>query len=139
MDPLSIIAGVAGIATAGTQLSRTLYHIIRAARNAPRDMDRVASEMLCLTDTLDHLRDILEAGQPYSKPSFFDAISHVMKNIQATQNEISNIVADKTMRAKLTWHNKVAGFLSDIGNHKVTLTLQISVLSTAILVKSNTG
>ncbi|CAG7559366.1 unnamed protein product [Fusarium equiseti] len=139
MDPLSIIAGVAGIATAGTQLSHTLYRIIRAARNAPRDMDRIAREMLCLTDTLDHLRDILKIGQPYSKPSYFDAINRVMKNIQATQDEISNIVADKTIRARLTWHNKATGFLSDIGNHKVTLTLQISILSTAILVKSNTG
>ncbi|KAJ4122916.1 hypothetical protein NW768_009905 [Fusarium equiseti] len=102
-------------------------------------MERIASEMLCLSDTLDHLRDILKTGQSYSRPSYLDAIHHVMKNIQATQQEISNMISDKTIRAKLTWHNKAAGFLSDIEKHKVTLTLQISILSTAILVKSNTG
>ncbi|KAH7192927.1 uncharacterized protein B0J16DRAFT_411571 [Fusarium flagelliforme] len=138
MDPLSIIAGVAGIATAGTQISRTLFHLIRAARNAPQEIERIASEMLCLTDTLEHLHDILKTGQSYTRPSYLDAISHVIKNIQATQDEISNMVADTTILAKLRWVKKAAGFLSDIEKHKVTLTLQISILSTAILVKSNT-
>ena len=138
MDPLSIIASIAGIATAGAQLSNTLFRLIRTVRNAPREIQKIAIEMSGLTATLEHLRDIVKQGQSYTKPLFFEGVSNVIKNIQATQQEISKMVADQTIFARWKWL-KAARFLSDIDKHKVTLTLQIAVLSAAVLVKTNNG
>jgi regulator of replication initiation timing len=141
MDPLSIIASIAGIATAGVQLSNTLIHLTRTYHKAPQEVQSMAIEMSGLTGTLEHLRDVLTTGHAYTKPLFFEDIQNVIKNIQSTQQEIQNLaknVDDKRSFAKLKWH-KSKRLLSDIDKHKVTLTLQITILSAAVLVKSTSG
>ncbi|SPJ79434.1 uncharacterized protein FTOL_07825 [Fusarium torulosum] len=141
MDPLSIIASIAGIATAGVQLSKTLFHLTRTYRNAPREIQSMAIEMSGLTVTLEHLRDILTTGHAYTKPLFFEGVRNVIKNIQSTQQEIQNLakkVDDQPIFARFKWY-KSTRLLSDIDKHKVTLTLQITILSAAVLVKSTNG
>lgn len=136
MDPLSIIASIAGIATAGAQLSSTLFRVYKTVRHAPREIQSVAIEMAGLSVTLEHLHDIFKTGQLYTKPSFLDAVRHVVKNIEATQKEIFSMVNENTIIARLKWL-KAAKYLSEIDKQKVTLTLQITILSAAILVKSS--
>ncbi|KAF9773533.1 hypothetical protein IL306_008640 [Fusarium sp. DS 682] len=138
MDPLSIIASIAGIASAGAQLSNTLFRLYKTVRHARQEIQSVAIEMSGLTVTLEHLRDIITTGRSYAKPQFCDAVRHVVKNIQTTQQEISKMVADESMFKRVKWR-KAAKFLSDIEKHKVTLTLQITILSAAVLVKSTSG
>lgn len=141
MDPVSIIASIAGIATAGVQLSNTLFHLTRTYRNAPKEVRSMAIEMSGLTVTLEHLRDILTTGHAYTKPLFFEHVKNVIKNIQSTQQEIQNLaksVDDQLLFARLKWY-KSKRLLSDIDKHKVTLTLQITILSAAVLVKSTNG
>ncbi|KAF5599694.1 hypothetical protein FPANT_3146 [Fusarium pseudoanthophilum] len=138
MDPLSIIASLAGIASAGAQLSNTLFKLYKTVKNAPKEIQSVAIEMSGLTSTLEHLHDIIKSGQSYAKPQFCEAVRHVVKNIQMTQQEIDKMVADESMLRRVKWL-KAARMLSDIEKHKVTLTLQIAILSTAVLVKSTKG
>ncbi|KAF4950298.1 hypothetical protein FGADI_8281 [Fusarium gaditjirri] len=138
MDPLSIIASIAGIASAGAQLSNTLFKLYKTVKNAPKEIQSVAIEMSGLTSTLEHLRDIIRTGQSYAKPQFCEAVRHVIKNIQMTQQEIEKMVADESMLRRVKWL-KAARLLSDIDKHKVTLTLQIAILSAAVLVKSTNG
>ncbi|EXA43298.1 hypothetical protein FOVG_08305 [Fusarium oxysporum f. sp. pisi HDV247] len=138
MDPLSIIASIAGIASAGAQLSNTLFKLYNTVKNAPKEIQSVAIEMSGLTATLEHLRDIIRTGQSYAKPQFCDAVRHVVENIQLTQQEISKMVGDEGILRRVKWL-KAARLLSDIDKHKVTLTLQIAILSAAVLVKSTNG
>ncbi|KAF5666495.1 hypothetical protein FCIRC_10209 [Fusarium circinatum] len=138
MDPLSIIASIAGIASAGAQLSNTLFKLYKTVKNAPQEIQSVAIEMSGLTSTLEHLRDIIKSGQSYAKPQFCEAVRHVVKNIQMTQQEIDKMAADESMLRRVKWL-KAARLLSDIEKHKVTLTLQIAILSAAILVKTANG
>jgi enoyl reductase-like protein len=135
MDPLSIIASITGIASAGAQLSNTLFKLYNKVKNAPKEIQSVAIEMSGLTATLEHLRDIIRTGQSYAKPQFCDAVRHVVENIQLTQQEISKMVGDEGILRRVKWL-KAARLLSDIDKHKVTLTLQIAILSAAVLVKS---
>ncbi|KAF5666633.1 hypothetical protein FHETE_6132 [Fusarium heterosporum] len=135
MDPVSIIAGIAGIATAAVQISNTLFRLVKTYRNAPTEIRAMAIEMAGLTVTLEHLRDILNTGQSYTRPLFFEGVRHVIKNIQSTQQEIHKMVDDRTILAKFKWL-KSKRLLSDMDKHKVTLTLQITILSAAVLVKS---
>ncbi|TDZ40276.1 hypothetical protein C8035_v003629 [Colletotrichum spinosum] len=60
MDPLSIIASVAGIATAGSTVAGALFTLIRKLRHAPREMRQVAHEISDLSCLLDYLHDILK-------------------------------------------------------------------------------
>ncbi|KAF0636588.1 hypothetical protein FPSE5266_09890 [Fusarium pseudograminearum] len=136
MDPLSIIASIAGIATAGAQLSSTLFRVHKTVRHAPREIQSVAIEMAGLSVTLEHLHDIFKTGQLYTKPSFLEAVRHVIKNIEATQKEIFSMVNENTIIVRFKWL-KAAKYLSEIDKQKVTLTLQITILSAAILVKSS--
>ncbi|KAL9573339.1 hypothetical protein ACKAV7_003024 [Fusarium commune] len=138
MDPLSIIASIAGIASAGAQLSNTLFRLYKTVRNAPKEIQSVAIEMSGLTVTLEHLCDIIRTGQSYAKPQFCDAVRHVVKNIQVTQQEVSEMATDESVLRRVKWR-MAARLLSDIDKHKVTLTLQITILSAAVLVKSTSG
>ncbi|KAF4473762.1 hypothetical protein FAGAP_12903 [Fusarium agapanthi] len=73
MDPLSIIASIAGMASAGAQLSNTLFKLYKTVKNAPKEIQLVAIEMSGLTSTLEHLRDIIRSGQSCAKPQFCEA------------------------------------------------------------------
>ncbi|KAF4997535.1 hypothetical protein FDECE_12065 [Fusarium decemcellulare] len=138
MDPLSVLASVAGIATAGAALANTLFRLIKTVRHAPREIRAIAIEMSSLTATLEHLHDILTNGASYTKPSFLQGVQHVVKMMRSTQDDISSMISDQTIFARVRWM-KAAGLLSDIQKHKVTLTLQTSILSAAILVKTTTA
>ncbi|RBR20991.1 hypothetical protein FVER53590_07177 [Fusarium verticillioides] len=109
-----------------------------SVKNAPKEIQSVAIEMSGLTSTLEHLHDIIKSGQSYAKPQFCEAVRHVVKNIRMTQQEIDKMVADESMLRRVKWL-KAARLLSDIEKHKVTLTLQIAILSAAVLVKSTNG
>ncbi|KAI8677752.1 hypothetical protein NCS55_00493000 [Fusarium keratoplasticum] len=137
MDPLSVLASVAGIATAGAALANTLFRLVRAVRHAPREIQSVAIEMSSLASTLEHLHDVLATGASCAKPSFLQGVEAVVANITSTQDEISTMISNETIFERLRWM-KAAGILSDIEKHRVTVTLQTSILSAAILVKSTT-
>ncbi|KAJ4246253.1 hypothetical protein NW762_013603 [Fusarium torreyae] len=91
-----------------------------------------------LTVTLEHLREIITNGIPYAKPSLFEGIEVVIKNIKATQQEIEKIASDQTIFKRLKWM-KASRLLSDIEKHKFTLGLQAAVLNLAITTKSIHG
>lgn len=137
MDPLSVQASVAGIATAGAALANTLFRLVRTVRHAPREIQSVAIEMSSLASTLEHLHDVLATGASCAKPSFLQGVEAVVANITSTQDEISTMISNETIFERLRWM-KAAGLLSDIEKHRVTVTLQTSILSAAILVKSTT-
>ncbi|KAM5376363.1 hypothetical protein ACJZ2D_005585 [Fusarium nematophilum] len=138
MDPLSVLASVAGIATAGAALANTLFRLIRTAHHAPREIQSIAIEISSLTSALEHLHDILANGSAFIKPSFLQGVRAVVTNIKATQEDISKMISDQGVFARIKWM-KATGLLSDIEKHKVTITLQTSILSAAILVKSTTS
>ncbi|KAH7253802.1 uncharacterized protein BKA55DRAFT_593457 [Fusarium redolens] len=76
------LTSIAGIASAGTQLSNTLFKLYKTVRNAPKEIQSVAIEMSGLTATLEHLRDIIRGGHSYAKPQFWlnnssDLFSHL--------------------------------------------------------------
>ncbi|KAF5569342.1 hypothetical protein FPHYL_2157 [Fusarium phyllophilum] len=138
MDPMSFIASIAGIASAGTQLSNTLFKLDKAVKNAHKETQSVAIEISGPRSPLEHLRNIIKSGQSYAKSQFCDAVRHVVKNIQITRQGINKMMADGSMLRRVKWF-KAARLLSDIEKHKVTLTLQIAILSAAVLVKSTNG
>ncbi|EWY82740.1 hypothetical protein FOYG_14835 [Fusarium oxysporum NRRL 32931] len=60
MDSLSIIASIAGIATAGTSLSKAIYHFISSTRGASREMVEIARNISDLSCILSERRHVLQ-------------------------------------------------------------------------------
>lgn len=60
MDPLSIIAGVAGIATAALQSSVALHDVLKAIKNAPRDIEKLSDETKDLSSIIESLQSTLK-------------------------------------------------------------------------------
>ncbi|KAF4951553.1 hypothetical protein FSARC_12884 [Fusarium sarcochroum] len=122
-----------------TQRFGEAFPLGRAAfRNAPQSILSIAIEMSGLTVTLEHLREIITNGIPYAKPSLFEGIEVVIKNIKSTQQEIERIASGQTIFKRLKWM-KSSRLLSDIEKHKFTLGLQAAVLNLAITTKSING
>ena len=132
MDPISILASIAGVATAGTQVASALFSLVKAVRNAPREMRDIANEMTDLTCVLGHLHDILLAGHSFSRPSYLGAIGAAINNVETTQQEIRGLIDDKSYRKRLMWGKASRALLNEIGKHKITINLQVSILSLAI-------
>ncbi len=132
MDPLSIIASVAGIATAGAAVTSALYTLITTVRSAPKEMHDIAAEMTNLTSVLEYLNGIIAGGLRITKPRFLKVLEQVVRNIETTQNEIKAMIDSRTILRRLRWVVKAQGLISDIRNHKTTLTLQVTVLNLAI-------
>ncbi|KAF4981975.1 hypothetical protein FZEAL_2321 [Fusarium zealandicum] len=136
MDPLSILAGVAGIATAGAALANVLFKLIKTARHRPGEIQSIAMDISILNSALEHLHDILTHGSSFAKPSLLQCVSEVVKNIKTTQSEIYQLISEQSFFGRFKWATAAKGLLSDIEKHKVAITLQTSILSAAILVKS---
>ena len=60
MDPLSIIAGVVGIATAALQSSVALHDVLKAIKNAPRDIEKLSDETKDLSSIIASLQSTLK-------------------------------------------------------------------------------
>lgn len=63
MDPLSIIAGVAGISQAGASLSVAIFRMISAAKSAPKEVSDIARGVSDLSMILRELRRVLRDGR----------------------------------------------------------------------------
>ncbi|CAJ2503471.1 Uu.00g108650.m01.CDS01 [Anthostomella pinea] len=86
MDPLSIIAGIAGISQAGASLSRVLYDMISAARNAPKEMTDMARGISELSTILDELRRILRNGKDVYRRKLLRRVGNI-KAVLAKRND----------------------------------------------------
>jgi len=137
MDPFSLLASVAGVATAGATVTGALYTLISTVRNAPKEMRQIAAEMSNLTSVLEHLRSILTEGKELklTRPLFLRDVRHVIRNIRRTQEEIIDMINKRTILRRLKFVVNAKRLSSDMEKHKVTLTLQVNVLHLAISIR----
>ncbi|KAH8683993.1 hypothetical protein BGZ61DRAFT_455491 [Ilyonectria robusta] len=81
MDPVSIIASIAGIATAGTALSKAIYQFISSTRGASREMGQIAHTIVDLSIILRELRRVLRDGAELCNCKFLRRIKSVARRI----------------------------------------------------------
>lgn len=92
MDPLSIIAGVAGIATAGVQLANVLFDTIDTYRNAPKEITSIARGIQDLSIVLDQLIGILEDGWEIHTRRLRKSISSAVRQIGNVHVEVWELI-----------------------------------------------
>lgn len=135
MDPLSLISGVAGVATAGTALVSSLYTLVETVRNAPRQMKDVAKEMTSLTCVLEYLVEIISDGHQIATRQYLHGIRSMVKSIGNTQNEIMDMIDDRSIISRLRWR-KSKTLLQDIRAHQSMVSMQVAILNLGMLKKS---
>ncbi|KAJ3530579.1 hypothetical protein NM208_g9264 [Fusarium decemcellulare] len=135
MDPLSIIASIAGIATAGTELSKAIYKFISSTRGASKEMGEIARSINDLSIILKELRQVLKNGAELCSRRLLRRIKSAMKRISRIHDDIRQLINGMQTFATLKWslkRSEVQQKLARIESHKTGIQLMLHILLIAI-------
>ncbi|KAI0451939.1 hypothetical protein F5B21DRAFT_485137 [Xylaria acuta] len=138
MDPLSIIASIAGISTAGISLSRAIYDAISSVRNAPKDVSRIAKGLCDLSFTLRELRQVLRDGKDIYRRKLIRRVASAIKRVGRVQREIEGLLDATGSLAKLRWafrKSKTMELLYAIESHKTGINMILQTMMLAVQLK----
>ncbi|KAF5012751.1 hypothetical protein FDECE_1171 [Fusarium decemcellulare] len=135
-DPLSIIAGVAGVATAGVSLVGVLYDTIDTYRNAPKEIRSMARGIQDLSLVLDQLKEVLIDGRELHTRRLLRSIALAIRHIENVHEDVWDIIEQGDSGfARVKWafrKTKIKDLTSKIEAHKGTLQLACTTLLLAI-------
>lgn len=140
MDPLSVISGVAGVASTAAALASSLYDLISNIRDAPREMKEVAAGIRELSGVLRELRNILrgDTDEGLFRDGLFQSIHSAMDRIAGFHDEIRELIKSGGGGggvARIQWafrKSKADKFLAKIDSLKLTVSLMMSTMSLAL-------
>ncbi|KAF4954322.1 hypothetical protein FGADI_5345 [Fusarium gaditjirri] len=135
MDPLSIIASIAGIATAGTSLSKAIYHFISTTRGASREMVEIARNISDLSCILSELRRVLQDSADLCSHKLLRRIKSATHRISAIHDDIHAIMESSKGFQTFRWslkRSEVQYKLTQIESHKTAIHLMLNVLILAV-------
>jgi ATP phosphoribosyltransferase regulatory subunit HisZ len=138
-DPLSIIAGIAGIACAGAQLSLSLYEITNRLINAPKEIANVAKELAHLASIFEHLWTTLEKNQKLIKEELIVTTVETLSRFEALQKDVKDIISKCSRFDHLKWlfkRERVASLIAKVDAVKVNLNLLLSIVQIAVTVST---
>ncbi|RMJ17212.1 hypothetical protein CDV36_003129 [Fusarium kuroshium] len=142
MDPLSIIAGVAGIATAGVSLVEVLFDTVDSYQNAPKDIVSIARGVQDLSIILDQLKQALIDGRNMHTRWLLKSVASAIRQIEYVHAEVWELIPRNGSgfdRVKWTFRKgKVTDLLKKIETQKSTVQLVCTTLLLAIQQKKVT-
>ncbi|PNP51267.1 hypothetical protein FNYG_15913 [Fusarium nygamai] len=138
MDPLSIIASIAGIATAGTSLSKVIYHFISSTRDASREMADVARNISDLSCILSELRRVLQESADICSRKLLRRIRSATRRISKIHDDIYALMEDIRGFQNFRWslkRSEVQYKLTLIESHKTAIQLMLNILILAAITR----
>ncbi|KAI0517461.1 hypothetical protein F5B22DRAFT_603052 [Xylaria bambusicola] len=138
MDPLSVIASIAGVSTAGIALSRAIYDIISSVRNAPKEISDIAKGLCDLSFILRELRRVLKDGQDVYRRQLIRRVASAIKRVSRIQDEIEDLLDLTGKGAKLKWlfrKSKIQGLLYTIESYKTGINMILQTMMLAVQLK----
>ncbi|KAJ3580270.1 hypothetical protein NPX13_g303 [Xylaria arbuscula] len=138
MDPLSVIASIAGVSTAGIALSRAIYDIVSSVRNAPKEASDIARGLCDLSLNLRELRRVLKGGQDICRRSLIKRVASSIKRVSRIQDEIEDLLDITGKGVRLRWlfrKSKIQGLLYAIESHKTGINLILQTMTLAVQLK----
>ena len=118
-DPLSIIAGVAGVTTAVVDLASNIHRICDKYKSAPQEMRKLARGMTHLSTILEDVGDVLDDSKRNGvyKPRVLTDTKSILDRFQNVIEEVTKIVErNESFRGRLRWvfdSSKVRELLCD--------------------------
>ncbi|RSL58392.1 hypothetical protein CEP54_007782 [Fusarium duplospermum] len=142
MDPLSIIAGVAGIATAGVSLVGVLFDTVDSYQNAPKDIISIARGVQDLSIILDQLKQVLIDGRNMHTRWLLKSVASAIRQIEYVHAEVWELIPRSGSgfdRVKWTFQKgKIRDLMNKIETQKSTVQLVCTTLLLAIQQKKVT-
>ncbi|KAI1373083.1 hypothetical protein F4677DRAFT_430194 [Hypoxylon crocopeplum] len=138
MDPLSIIAGVAGISQAGASLSRAIYGMVSAVRNAPKEIYDIARGISDLSMVLRELRHVLRQGKQIIKRRLLRKVKSAVRRIAHIHQEIDDLLQLASGFDRLKWvfrRTKASQLLYSIEAHKTGINMVLQTMCLALQLK----
>ncbi|KAI1367916.1 hypothetical protein F5Y08DRAFT_297303 [Xylaria arbuscula] len=138
MDPLSVIASIAGISTAGITLSRAIYDAISSIRNAPKEVSSVAKGLCDLSVILRELRRVLKDGKDVYRRKLIRRVASAIRRVGRVQSEIKELLDGTGTLAKLKWifqKSRVMELLYAIESHKTGINIILQTMVLAVQLK----
>lgn len=138
MDPLSIISGVVGVATAGSMLSGALFNLISTIHGAPREMTDIARGICDLSLVLRELRWVLREGHAVHRDRLLRAIKSAVRRIRQIHRDVDGLIAGDdgpSPVVRILWvfcKSKTAVPLARIESHKSTVHLMVTTMLLAM-------
>ncbi|KAI1194988.1 hypothetical protein F5X97DRAFT_309570 [Nemania serpens] len=138
MDPLSVIASIAGISTAGVALSRAIYDAISSIRNAPKEVSSIAKGLCDLSVVLGELRRVLKDGQDVYRRKLIRRVASAMRRVGRVQSEIRELLDSTGTLAKLKWafrKSRAKELLYAIESYKTGISIILQTMVLAVQLK----
>ncbi|KAJ9669307.1 hypothetical protein H2201_000659 [Coniosporium apollinis] len=110
MEPLSVIAAVAGLITAGAKISTILYEFTSSMEDAPRLARDVLTELNALTVALGHVQTyVLGAAQASPARTSLILLEHVLVTLTGcvtTYSDLEVVLKGLNMSSSLRVYDK---------------------------------
>ncbi|KAI0423059.1 hypothetical protein F5X98DRAFT_369074 [Xylaria grammica] len=138
MDPLSVIASIAGVSTAGIALSRAIYDTIASMRNAPKEICDIAKGLYDLSFILRELRRVLKDGQDIYRRKLIKRVASAIKRVGRVQREIEDLLDITGIGGTLNWlfrKSKIQGLLYTIESYKTGINMILQTMMLAAQLK----
>lgn len=112
MDPLSVAASVAGVASVGVHLSQTIYDLVSTFYEAEKEMSSIANEISLLAMVLNELEGVLRRDSRVYRRRMVRVVSEILSSCEDIFQSISNYVSinprytrsSEQFQRKVRWH-----------------------------------
>ena len=136
---VGILANVAAVATAGIQISQSLYKISKRLINAPKEISDVAWEIAHLSDMVEILGDVLKSAKKLLKPELLQNAKEILTRFEKIQKDIKDIVQRGAhgfdrLRLAFGW-TTLPRLMGKLNALKTSLSLVINTLQFSIVAK----
>ena len=142
MDPLSVVASIAGILGAAAQISTSISTLIEKSRKAPKDMRKVKDEVDTIRSVLHQLQAFLlgsaKTNRARTSLILVDQVVVTLSACVSTFSEldvtVGTLVSDDRLGLmdRLRWSTKASAIdecLKNLQTQKSSLTLILTILT----------
>ena len=135
MDPLSLLASIAGVATAGIQISKTIYGLISTIHGTPKEVSDIARQVSDLSIVLSELRRALKEGTKLYRRKLLRRVSSAIRRIGRIHAQIHEMIAGVDGVVSLKWlfrRSKAMHLLYQIESHKNGINIILHIRTLAV-------
>jgi hypothetical protein len=100
MDPISLIASVAGIGTAAVALSQAMFNFLDNASNAHHEIEEIAMELSDFSSDIETLRKILNVNQTIYTAQYVDRVQRIIASFRQFEKAIYDVIGKHGRRGK---------------------------------------
>ena len=134
-EPLSVLASVAGVATAGVAISKMIYEIAHTVKHAPKEVSEMAGELSLLSSVMRYLRSALAEYIDVCKPRLIKDIRGTVSKIHDLHRQIKDVTKNSTSsfyRVELLFKSpKTKNLLAQIEGFKNSVSVMLTTVQLA--------